>query len=46
MVPLPHCCDPNPGAAGIINDQTGALIISPPVDNIVSVTVPGLGTFG
>jgi hypothetical protein len=42
---VPHCCDPNPGAAGIINEQTGALIISHPVDNIVSVTVPNLGTF-
>ena len=45
VLPMPHCCDPNPGAAGIINEQTGALIISPPVDNIASVTVPDLGTF-
>ncbi|MGO9193739.1 MAG: hypothetical protein ACLP8X_35540 [Streptosporangiaceae bacterium] len=31
--------------AGIINEQTGALIISPPLENIASVTVPDLGTF-
>jgi hypothetical protein len=30
---------------GIINEQTGALIVSPVLDNLVSVTVPGLGTF-
>jgi len=30
---------------GIINVRTGALIVSPPLHNLVSVTVPGLGTF-
>ncbi len=45
LLPLPHCCVPDDGAAGIINEQTGALIISPPVDTVVSVTVPNLGTF-
>ena len=45
LLPLPHCCVPDDGAAGIIDEQTGALIISPPVGNIASVTVPDLGTF-
>jgi len=30
---------------GIINVRTGALIVSPPLRNLVSVTVPHLGTF-
>jgi len=30
---------------GIINEQTGALIVSPIPDVITSVTVPHLGTF-
>jgi len=45
MVPMPVCCDPMERGNGIINEQTGALIKSPPVENIASVTVPGLGTF-
>ena len=51
MVPGPVCCPPNGGVVGrvegvgIINEQTGALIVSPLVENIVSVTVPDLGTF-
>jgi hypothetical protein len=44
MVPMPVCCAPDDRGAGIINEQTGALIKSPPVDG-ESVTVPGLGTF-
>ena len=44
MVPMPVCCAPDDRGAGIINEQTGALIKSPPVDGD-SVTVPGLGTF-
>jgi hypothetical protein len=49
-VPAPVCCPPNGGhnrveGVGIINEQTGALIVSPLVENIASVTVPGLGTF-
>lgn len=43
--PMPVCCAPREGGAGIIDEQTGALIISPPVENMASVTVPGLGTF-
>jgi hypothetical protein len=45
MVPDPVCCPPEDRGAGIINEQTGALIISPPVEKIASVTVPGVGTF-
>jgi hypothetical protein len=51
MVPDPVCCPPNGGVVGrvegvgIINEQTGALIASPVVEDIASVTVPGLGTF-
>ncbi len=45
MVPMPVCCLPDGRGASIINEQTGALIASPLVENIVSVTVPGLGTF-
>jgi hypothetical protein len=45
MVPDPICCDPQERGNGIINEQTGALIKSPPVETIASVTVPGLGTF-
>jgi hypothetical protein len=51
MVPVPVCCPPDGGVVGrvegvgIINEQTGALIVSPLVENIVSVTVPDLGTF-
>jgi hypothetical protein len=37
--------DPLRGGIGIINEQTGALIVSPPLRNLASVTVPGLGTF-
>jgi hypothetical protein len=33
------------GGIGIINEQTGALIVSPVPGNLVSVTVPGVGTF-
>ena len=44
MVPMPVCCAPEDRGDGIINEQTGALIKSPPVDGD-SVTVPGLGTF-
>ena len=32
-------------AGGIINVRTGTLIVSPPLRNLVSVTVPHLGTF-
>jgi len=39
LAPVPR------GADAIINEQTGALIVSPPLTNTVSVTVPGLGTF-
>jgi hypothetical protein len=45
MVPMPVCCQPVDRGAGIINEQTGALIKSPPLETIASVTVPGLGTF-
>jgi hypothetical protein len=45
MVPMPVCCAPDDRGAGIINEQTGALIKSPTVQAIASVTVPGLGTF-
>jgi hypothetical protein len=50
MVPMPVCCVPSDGGGrdrgvGIINEQTEALITSPPVETIASVTVPGLGTF-
>jgi hypothetical protein len=51
MVPDPVCCPPNGGVVsrveglGIIDEQTGALIVSPPVENIASVTVTGVGTF-
>ena len=45
LVPMPVCCAPEDRGAGIINEQTGALIKSPPVQTIASVTVPGLGTF-
>jgi hypothetical protein len=45
LVPMPVCCLPDGRGAGIINEQTGALIMSPTVENIASVTVPGLGTF-
>jgi hypothetical protein len=44
MVPMPTCCVPDPGGAGVRDEQTGALIVSPPVDG-ASVTVPNLGTF-
>jgi hypothetical protein len=47
MAPMPVCClpDHNIRGTGIINEQTGALIKSPPVETIASVTVPGLGVF-
>ncbi len=44
-VPLPAGPNPEHGAWGIIDERTGALIFSPPLTNLVSVTVPGLGTF-
>ena len=44
MVPVPVCCAPDDRGDGIINEQTAALIKSPPVDGD-SVTIPGLGTF-
>jgi len=45
LLPLPVGPAPEHGAQGIINEQTGALIVSPPLANPVSLTVPGLGTF-
>jgi len=45
MIPMPVCCSPVDRGAGIINEQTGTLILSPPLENRASVTVPGLGTF-
>jgi hypothetical protein len=45
MAPMPVCCPPEDRGAGVINEQTGALIKSPPVQTIASVTVPDLGTF-
>jgi hypothetical protein len=45
LVPLPVCCVPTDHGIGIINEQTGALIVSPLPDVITSVTVPHLGTF-
>ena len=47
MVPSPSAAllsEPCQGL-GIIDEQTGALIVSPPVENIASVTVPGMGGF-
>jgi hypothetical protein len=44
MVSMPTCCIPDAGGDGIINEQTGALIVTPPVDG-ASVTVPNVGTF-
>ena len=43
MVPMPVCCNPDTDG-GILDEQTGALITSPPFDGC-SVTVPDLGTF-
>ena len=43
MVPMPVCCVPNE-RGGILDERTGALIVSPPFDG-VSVTVPDVGTF-
>ena len=45
LVPFPVCCAPEDRGIGIINEQTGALIVSPIPDVITSVTVPHLGTF-
>ena len=46
LLPMPVDLEqPNHGGIGIIDEQTGALIVSPPLQNLVSVTVPGLGTF-
>ena len=42
---MPVCCSPDGRIIGIIDEQTGALIVSPPVENLASVTVPGLGVF-
>ena len=33
------------GGIGIIDEQTGALIVSPALPDLVRVTVPGVGTF-
>lgn len=43
MVPMPVCCNPDTHG-GILDEQTGALITSPPFHG-VSVTVPDVGTF-
>jgi len=43
MVPMPVCCIPNE-RGGILDEQTGKVIVSPPFDG-VGPTVPGLGTF-
>ena len=43
MVPMPVCCIPGE-RGGILDERTGALIVSPPFDG-VSVTVPDVGTF-
>jgi hypothetical protein len=45
LLPDPVGFQPLRGGIGIINEQTGALIVSPLLDNLVSVTVPGVGTF-
>ena len=45
LLPDPVGFHPLRGGIGIINEQTGALIVSPLLDNLVSVTVPGVGTF-
>ena len=45
LLPDPVGFNPLRGGIGIINEQTGALIVSPLLDNLVSVTVPGVGTF-
>jgi hypothetical protein len=46
LLPMPVDLEqPNHEGIGIIDEQTGALIVSPPLQNPVSVTVPGLGTF-
>jgi hypothetical protein len=51
MVPMPVCCNPccnglgRVEGVGIINEQTGKLVVSPLVEKLASVTVPGLGTF-
>jgi len=37
--------DDDDNRGGILNERTGALIVSPMPSNLVSVTVPGLGTF-
>ena len=43
MVPMPICCNPDTHG-GILDERTGALIVSPPFDG-GSVTVPDVGTF-
>jgi hypothetical protein len=47
IAPMPVCCLPgnNIRGAGIIDEETGALIRSPLPETIASVTVPGLGAF-
>ena len=46
LLPMPVDLEiPNHGGIGIIDEQTGAPIVSSPFQNPVSVTVPGLGTF-
>ena len=43
MVPMPVCCPPEDRGAGIINEQTGALIKSPPVKSYSQRDRPGPG---
>jgi hypothetical protein len=46
LLPMPVDLEqPNHGGIGIIDEQTGALIVSPAFQNVVSVIVPGLGAF-
>lgn len=47
LFPLPLGPGPIDGRGGILNERTGALIVSPPLDaaNPFRVTVPNLGTF-
>ncbi len=45
LIPLPVGPAPLGGGIGIINEQTGAAIVSPMPNVITSVTVPNLGTF-
>jgi len=45
LIPLVIGPAPDYGGIGIINEQTGALIVSPPLEDAYSMIVPGLGTF-